>query len=274
MIQEFENYLLSIKGYSELTARAYVKDVKAFIKWAKHQDTNVRWSTITRETIDKYVTELVSQGLKPATTNRKLSSIAAIFNYMKREGYEVENPCKYESRRKRPQTIPNTIPQAELKQAYEHAQGVTKLIMGLIMTTGMRIQEILDMTWEDVDFTQNSIKVNGKGLKQRLVYTTSEVLAPLRNVRDHMPVTGAMFKLEQREVRQRIYDALKPFSSARQLSPHAIRHTFATHAATCGANVSTLGQILGHKHLETTQKYIDMTMAPVRSTCQQYNLFN
>ena len=274
MIKEFASYLVNIKGYATGTADGYTKDVRAFARWARANVTGARWSTITRTEIDRYVTALAARGLKPATTNRKLASIAAFYNWLIREGKLNENPCKYESRRKRPQTIPNTIPTEDLKKAYAKAQGVTQLILGLLMTTGMRIQEVLDMNWEDLNLSTGAIKVNGKGGKARMVYTTQEVLQPLHAVAALGKQSGRLFHLEQRQVRYDLWQLLRTCSSARQLSPHAIRHTFGTNMASQGANVSTLSTMLGHKHLETTQHYIDMTAAPIRQAFQQYNMFN
>ena len=71
-----------------------------------------------------------------------------------------------------------------------------------------------------------------------------------------------------------VFDALKPYTKAKQLSPHAIRHSFATHLANEGVNASTIGAILGHQQLETTQKYIDLTEAPVRTILQNHNILN
>lgn len=273
MIEKFENYLRSIKGYSDNTVMAYCKDIRIFAKWMKNHKENARWSTITRDDIDDYVTELVKAGKKPATTNRHLASIASFYNMMKRDGVDIENPCKYESRRKRAETIPNTIPAAQLKQAYDHALGVTKLIIGLLATTGARIQEILDLNWEDINFNENSIVVNGKGRRERKLYTKKDIIDPLRKVSEYRPQTGRMFNLEQRSVRYDIYQALRPYCTARQLSPHAIRHSFATTAANNGIPTSTLAQILGHKHLETTQRYIDLRQAPIENAMKQGALF-
>ena len=272
MIQDFENYLRSLKGYSENTCQEYVKDIRHFAKWVCNNLPNARWSLITRKQVDAYITAEVSRGLKPATTNRKLASIAAYYNWMIREGMDVENPCKYESRRKRPEQAPNLIPISELNQAYQKSTGAVKYLLGLLMTTGMRIQEVLDMTWECINYENSSIKVVGKGGKSRIVYTTPDVLAPARQAAQANPKHGKMWGITQRRARFLVWQALSPYCHAQQLSPHAIRHTFATHIATTGCNVSTLAQILGHNHLETTQKYIDLGQAPVQRYCQQYNL--
>lgn len=274
MIEQYINYLRNIKGYSENTCLSYEKDIRAFVGWAKAHINDARWSKITRTHLDQYITELAEEGLKPATTNRRLSAISGLYRFFKREGHEVENPCHFESRRKVPETIPNTIPIEDLKAAWEHAYGATKVMLGILTSTGIRIQELLDLTWEDIDFKTQALRIHGKGRKERIVYSLPEHLQVLQDLAAMKPQAGRIFTIEQREARRMIFDALRPYSQAKQLSPHAIRHTFATNAAVHGANVTMIGQTLGHKNLETSQKYIDMTAQPVRMVCQQYNMFN
>ena len=274
MIQKYIQYLSSIRNYSRNTCSSYEKDLSDFTKWAKAHLEQARWSAITRADIDSYVSYMVENGLKPATTNRRLSAISGLYAFMKREGYEVENPCKYECRRKISRSLPNTINADELKRAYENAKGVTRLFLGILSTTGVRLQELLDLSWEDVDFSESSIKINGKGAKQRIVYTTSEVLEELGRVKELLKPQGRMFRISQRDARHMIWEALKPYCHSKQLSPHAIRHTFATNLAKHGVNVSQLGTLLGHEHLETTQKYIDMSQHNNKEIVQQYSLFN
>ena len=273
MLNQFTTYLSDIRGMSENTIKCYRKDLQHFIKWAKANITDARWSTITRDDIDRYIISQCDEGLTPSTTNRRLSAISSFYNYLRRQGYVKSNPCKYESRRKVAARIPNTIPVNQLHTAYTHAEGVAKVMLGILATTGIRLQELLNLTWSDVDFESNSLRICGKGDVERKVYTLPEMLYTLRLVRDATYPTGLIFTIDQRTARNMIWRALRPFSDAPQLSPHAIRHTLATNMALMGANVSTIGAILGHKHLETTQKYIDMTQAPVREACHLYKLF-
>lgn len=272
MITNYINYLRVIRNYSDNTIAGYQKDLCAFSKWAKAHLDHAQWSKITRSDIDEYVTYLVQQGMAPASTNRKLSAISGLYYYMRREGYEVENPCKYESRRKISKSLPNTINELQLREAYKHAEGVTKFFIGILSTTGIRIQEMLDLTWEDIDFAECSLRIRGKGAKERIVYTTSEVLEQVSHVKRECDAHGKMFLIGQRIARHMIYDALRPYCDAKQLSPHAIRHTFATHLAKTGANVSQIGTLLGHEHLETTQVYIDMTQHDSREVIQNNSI--
>lgn len=274
MIQQYIQYLRDIKGYSENTCKAYEKDLKHFIRWAQAHVEGARWSTLTRTEVDDYISQMVGADLKPATTNRRLAAISGIYNYFRREGYDIENPCKFESRRKRTKSVPNTIPYKEMEMAYEHSAGVAKVILGILATTGIRIQELLDMTWEDIDFEKCSIKIHGKGNKERVVYTLPEQLDTLKNLYDMQQPSGIIFTMDQRTARRMIWEALKPYSHAKQLSPHAIRHTFATHMAEEGVNCSTLAEILGHQRLDTTQHYIDLGQSAAQQACLQYALLH
>lgn len=274
MITEYINYLRTICNYSENTAIAYQKDLTNFVRWMKSIQPDARWSTITRNDIDEYITAQVADGLKPSSTNRRLAAISGLYRYMRRQGKEVQNPCRFETRRKLEKTLPNTIPAADLKRAYEASHGATKVMLGLLATTGIRIQELLDIRWEDINFNDNSIRIHGKGNKEREVYTTADKLDILRTLTKMGQHSGLVFTIDQRTARYMLWEALKPFSSAKQLSPHAIRHTVATNMATQGANVTTIANILGHQDIKTTQRYIDMTQGNSRAAYTQYNLFN
>lgn len=274
MIEQYINYLRTLKGYSENTCQSYEKDLKDFARWAKENISHVKWSTITRDDIDRYISDMVKAGLKPATTNRRLAAISGIYRFFKRQGLSVSNPAQYESRRKIGDHIPNTIPYKELEQAYIHSHGVVKVMLGLLATTGIRIQELLDLKYEDIDFEKSSIRVHGKGNKERIVYTLPEQLETLREVQNINHSSGQIFTQDQRTARRMIWEALKPFSNAKQLSPHAIRHTFATNMAEKGVNCSTLQNILGHKHMETTQQYIDLGQTAAQQACLAYSLLH
>lgn len=272
MLTRFYNYLRNIKGYSERTCSEYLKDLKGFCLWVKNNKPSARWSTLTRSDIDEYITYRAESGVQPSTTNRELSSISALYRYFQREGLLTVNPCKYMSRRKQAVKVPKTIPTEDLRTAYEHAFGITKVWLGLLTTTGIRISELLNLSWEDVDFTRCSLAIMGKGKKERIVYTLPECLEQMRQAYELHPRSGRIFHQDQREARFMIFSALRPYTRAKQLSPHAIRHSFATNLANNGVNVSTIASILGHNRIETTQKYIDMSQADTRQAVQRNSI--
>lgn len=273
MLTRFENYLRNIKGYSERTTSEYLKDLKGFARWAKAYKVGARWSTLTRQDIDEYITYRANNGIQPATTNRELASISALYRYFIREGLLTSNPCRYQSRRKQPKRLPNTIPAEDLKAAYDNSFGLVHVWLGLLATTGIRISELLALRWEDIDFKACSLEIMGKGAKARIVFTSAEYLELMRKAYERHPAEGRIFRYDQRDARYMIWQALKPYSRAKQLSPHAIRHTFATNLAGNGVNVVTIASILGHNQIDTTQKYIDMAQMDKKAASERVTIF-
>lgn len=265
MIREFANYLYTVRGYSPNTIKGYTKDLTSFSSWAKSNIEGARWSTITRDDIDAYLEHQVAQGLKPATTNRHLAAISAIYRYFQRQGLRVDNPCQYESRRKLAQTIPATLSASDIAKAYKRAHGVRKTLIGLLATTGARIQEVLDLQFEDIDFETNTLHIMGKGAKERIVRTEAQVLETLKGVKEQLCASGRIFYISQRQARYMVYEALAPYCKGKNLNPHTIRHTFATELAKAGENTAAIAKVLGHSHIETSQKYINMAEIP--TTC-------
>lgn len=274
MLIKFENYLRNIKGYSERTCSEYLKDLRAFALWAKAYKEDARWSTLTRSDIDEYISCRAKEGIKPATTNRELAAISALYRFFIREGLLTSNPARFQSRRKVGFHLPNTIPSEDLQKAYSHSVGVVHVWIGLLSTTGIRISELLALRWEDIDFKACSLEIRGKGNKDRIVYTTSEYLELMRQAYERNPIDGRIFRYSEREARHMLWEALKPWSRAKQLSPHAIRHSFATSLAKQGVNVATIATILGHNRISTTQKYIDMAQMDCRAVSAQYSPLN
>ena len=258
MIQDFAHYLNNVRGYAENTIRSYVKDLKSFATWATEHRPDARWSNITRDDIDAYMADMTGKGLKSTTINRHLSSISSMYKWLQRNGYDIENPCKYESRKKVPATIPTIIPAAKIAKAYSKAKGCRKLMLGLLASTGIRLQEMLDLTWADIDFDNSTLHIKGKGSKERIVTTDPEVLKQLHDVRQYADMNKRLFYISQRTARYMIYETLSPYCQPYHLNPHSIRHTFATELAKNGNNCTTIAKILGHAHLETSQKYINM----------------
>ena len=274
MLKDFYTYLRAIRGYSENTIRAYSADLRSFARWANENIEGARWSTITRDHIDAFIKHQNEAGLKPATTNRQLASISSLYNYFKRQGLNVENPCTYESRRKMAQTQPKTLKAKDIAKAWEHAHGNAKTMLGILATTGIRIQELLNLKYEDIDFEDNTLRIMGKGSKERTVSTTATVLHTLKGMRDEFDAHGRIFWMGQRTARHMIYEALFPYCKSPNLNPHTIRHTFATELAKNGESTATIAKILGHAHIETSQKYINMAELPKARYANNLNYFN
>lgn len=260
MITAYVTYLKNVKRYSIATAIAYEKDLRQFARFAKETDSNMRWSTVTRGFIESYVQSLYDRTNQPATICRRIASLRGFYNWAISRGMTTENPARYIVRPKLAKRLPNTINEDAIQHAlYGSGAAIeTKAIIAIAYETGMRLQEILDMRYSDIDLESMTIRVHGKGNKERLVYlgTASAMLVERLNEKNGQHLFG---QLEQREARTMVYNALKPWSDARQLSPHALRHSFATTMLNNGASLKAISDLLGHESVKTTEIYAQMS---------------
>ena len=272
MINEFINHLETIKGSSTHTCAAYRRDLRQFVAFMKQNYPGITWSTITKGMIEHYIMTLVSYGELPSTTNRKISAISGLYRYLNTHGYECANPAQYVSRRKIADTIPNTIDPNQLRTAYDNAIGSVKVMLGLLITTGIRLGELLAIRWEDIDLGNCTIRIHGKGMRERMVAVPARQLEEIGYAISRQDPKDTIFHTSQFETRCMIYQALTPYCKAKQLSPHAIRHTFATEMAKAGESAPTIAMRLGHRNIKTTQHYIDNTQCITQSQCQYIKL--
>lgn len=268
MIQEFTSYLSSTRNMSPHTVRAYEKDLREFAKWAQNNMEGARWSTMTQQDIDQYQQWQTEQGRKSTTINRHLSSIKAFYKYLMRQGLIKSNPLRYAAYQQQEKTVPNVIDIASLERATETATGTLRIMLLILTETGVRVQELLDI--EQTDIETDRIRIHGKGRKERYVYMKSESIA---EVKDWTQGRGQRIfgDITQRDVRRAIYIHLRRYSTDKQLSPHAIRHTFASKLAKNGAPTATISKLLGHEHISTAEKYINLND---QSTREQYIQFS
>lgn len=145
-------------------------------------------------------------------------------------------------------------------------------MLGLLITTGIRLGEMLAIRWEDINLNNSTITIHGKGMKERVVAVPERQLEEIRYAISRQDPKDTIFHTSQFETRCMIYQALTPYCHAKQLSPHAIRHTFATEMAKAGESAPTIALKLGHRNIKTTQHYIDNTQCITQAQCQYIKL--
>lgn len=274
MIKEFQKYLLKIKGYSENTVTAYGKDLVDFVHYAHASSTTATWRTITEKDVQDYVVAMVGRGLTATTIKRRISAIRGLYDFMKWQGLTTENPARYTQTPKAAKRLPNTIETSAILTAISDAMVPlkTRTQLALLLETGMRLQEMLDTETRDINTEQHSIRVMGKGQKERMVYY-GELTAGLLD-RYLGNRQGRLFSDNQRTTRYEIHTALAPYTQARQVSPHAIRHTFATQMLNNGADIKAIGELLGHESVQTTERYAHLSQVAIRETYNHYSPIN
>lgn len=249
MIISFTNYLTFNRGLSQNTVKAYTEALHDFASYINDYHQGTRWSTVTKSQIDEYVVNLVAEDYAPATIKQHISALRTFYRTCMAMGANIQNPARFVSTPKLGDELPKTIEREAIDKALASptTSKTAKAVIAIIYETGIRLQELLDIRADDIDPDTQSIRVRGKGKKQRTVYYGE--LTKTYGRCWH----GEHFT--QRAVRHLVYTALKPYSKAKQLSPHALRHTYACQLLSNGMSIVAISKLLGHEHLETTERY-------------------
>ena len=264
MIYSFENYLRFNRGLSENTVKAYTEALRDFAQFINDYHRGTRWSTVTKQQIDEYVVNMVSEEYKPASIKLHISALRTLYKTFCAMGYEIQNPARFVSTPKLKEELPKTIEADAIRQALESntTPAAAKAAIAIIYETGIRLQELLDLRKEDIDPKSQSITITGKGRKQRTVYYGELTKKYGRCWRGEQHT--------QRGVRHLIFEALRPYSEAKQLSPHALRHTYACQLLNNGMRIEAISKLLGHEHLETTEVYAKLANKTAKNLYLQF----
>lgn len=263
MINEYLTYETNVKGLATTTIEEYRKDLTAFVKWTRKGKTPLRWSYVTPSIIELFITNQRRRGLKATTINRRTSALSGFFDYLcKRHGLK-SNPVEELDRMKQAKTQPKPADGDAVRAYLEDAtkndrwQNELKAIVALMMGTGLRISEALAITMADVDGRDKRITIHGKGAKERYVYYGQDIAQRLNA---YYLATG------KRGPQQRLFtmsydDAYKMMTAelrganGRGITPHQLRHTFATEQLRKGTPIKTLASMMGHERITTTERY-------------------
>lgn len=264
MIYNFIQYLRINRGLSENTCKAYEEAMRSFATFVNTSHKGMTWRTITKNIIDEYVVELVAAGVAAATIKQHISALRTFYKTCMAMGAEINNPARFVSTPKLGEELPKTIETEAISAALNDSSvpAQAKAAIAIIFETGIRLQELLDLRPGDIHPETQSITVRGKGKKQRTVYygELTRKYGRCWHGEQHT----------QRGVRHLVYNALKPYSKAQQLSPHAIRHTFASQLLNNGMAMEGIRVLLGHEHLETTEVYAKLANRTTRQLYLQF----
>lgn len=290
LAEAFVESLASEKGYSAHTCRAYAADLDEFMAFLAggRQDgketpaeriRRLRTDRLTVMNLRGYLAWLHKKRLDKRTVARKLSALRSFFKYLKKYDIITDNPAETIVSPKTGQKIPVYLTVDDVFRLLDGIIDDTVLslrnraIFETMYSAGTRVSETAGLNMEDVDWEEGLLRVYGKGDKERLVPAGPKALAAIRRYRDRLQAatgigrnTGPLFlnKNNGRLTPRSINRILKKMAAACgltvPLSPHALRHSFATHMLDAGADLRTVQEILGHKSLSTTQKYTHVTM--------------
>ncbi|MGL4386030.1 MAG: tyrosine-type recombinase/integrase [Snodgrassella alvi] len=258
---------LQQRGLSPLTSTAYERDL---IQLSQLLPENLSPLNITRLHLVGALKKLSGQGDKPASLARKLSTWRTYFNFLQQQGYISANPTSNIKAPKAGARLPKAVPAEKLNQAFDHACASDPLslrdqaIFELLYGSGLRLSELVQLDLHHLMLKENWVHVRGKGNKQRQVPLGQKSIEALQNYLPHRyAVSGenAVFtsrrgtRLSARQIQNRLNIWSITHGSDRHLSPHMLRHSFASHVLQSAHDIRAVQELLGHKSISTTQQY-------------------
>jgi integrase/recombinase XerC len=289
-LERFMSYLETEKGFSAHTVRAYKKDIEQFF----NSVAQMLGQSEERIDIDNDIDPLVIRGYlaglydhhRKSSIGRKISALRSFFRFLVRRGLVRKNPTEHVATPKAEKPIPVFLPVDDMFRLLDgidtgSLSGLRdKAMLEVLYSTGIRVSELTGMNEQDFDARQGLIRIRGKGSKERIVPVGKRAIAAvqayrkaLAEARDfaNMPEEPAVFlgnrgkRIAARVVYRILGDWVRNCGISFRISPHKIRHSFATHMLDAGAGLRSVQEMLGHKSLSTTQKYthvsIDKLMA-------------
>ncbi|MBU1343065.1 MAG: tyrosine recombinase XerC [Proteobacteria bacterium] len=283
VLDVFIDTLMAEKGYSVHTCRAYRSDISGFIYFTlKDQTTDeaqcLKLFLKTVKTIDKtairnYLAHLVRSKKAKRTMARKLSALKAFFDYLVKSGQIKLNPADMVPFPKLEKSIPKFLGIDDLFYLLDSMKTDTwfdKRNLAMFETfysTGMRVSEMEGLNMDDIDFEGQMIKVFGKGSKERIVPVGKRALNAIKDYRGSLKekfvpvfVNKDFARLSSRSIRRILDNTVRACGLNIPVSPHTLRHSFATHMLDSGADLRGIQEILGHASLSTTQVYTHVSM--------------
>jgi integrase/recombinase XerC len=278
-LREFLDYIRLNRNASAHTVAAYESDLSQFLAFAaeeRDRSDALEPKHLDLDLIRGFLAELYRQGQARASVARKVSALRTFVRYLRREGWIDSDPAALAVAPKREQKVPAHLSVDEMSQLLDAPDASTPLgrrdraILELFYASGIRLSELVALDLEDVDLPGRMVRVMGKGRKERIVPFNQKAAAAIRAwLKDRVALArgDALFvnarggRLTGRSVQRLVARYVSSCSTRFGISPHALRHSFATHLLQAGADLRAIQELLGHVSLSTTQRYTHVNVA-------------
>ena len=277
-LEAFLTYLLVERGLSINTREAYRRDLQAFLA----ATDGIPLAHITKEEIVRHLAQEKEQRRAPTTMARKLSSLRAFFHFLTAEGVIKDNPTVVLASPALPHKLPAILSAEEVARLVESPDLASpaglrdRAMLELLYGSGLRISEAVAVNLGDLDLAAGILRCSGKGSKERMLPLSGQAIRWLERYRQDVrpgwaaPGTQALFLTPGggRITRQAVWYQVKRYAAqagiAKRLSPHLLRHSFATHLLENGADLRMVQELLGHADIATTQIYTHVNVSRLR----------
>ena len=275
-IERFIDYIRIERNYSDLTKDSYEDDLVSYEAYLKNKKIN--YKSITYNQINEYI-KYLKDNLKynNSSINRHLSSLRSFYNFLVQEGIVNNNPYKLIKGPKKALRLPNYMKYSEFENMLNTCDNTTlgirnRCLLELLLATGARVSEVVNIKGMDIDLKKNEIKVSGKGNKERICFfgnpCKESIINYLQNSRvillngkrsEYLFINHVGTQLTSRGVRTIIDSIIKKACIKSKVSPHTFRHTFATMLLNEGCDLKSVQELLGHANMSTTSIYTHVT---------------
>ena len=271
LIDSFLRFLQLEKGLSKNTISSYQTDIGGFNQWCAGQ--SIKFSEVSLIHAESFIVSLRKRELAPASISRKISSLKALFIFLKKQQHIETNPFQDLLLPKIPKSLPKSMSMAEVNTLLDAPDTSTfiglrdKTMLELMYATGLRVSELVNLKYSSFDFERSVIKVLGKGSKERIIPFGDSALSWLKQYIDfrrqnnlnmnskYFFISQKLSQVTRQSFWQRVEHYQKIASIPYKISPHTLRHAFATHLLNNGADLRSVQMLLGHSDLSTTQIY-------------------
>lgn len=272
LLEDFKLYLEVERNLSLHTSKAYGNDILNFLKWVGNRNPE----DLTHKNIREYLGEMQNHNYSKTTTARKITAIKTFYKYLYREKLVQHNPADNIKSPKKSKGLPKFLVQNEIESIFNIINTDTnsgfrdRVILEVLYATGMRISELCNLSFKDLNLEENEITVFGKGGKERIVLISKranrllkEYLTKIRpqfsqeetNFDSPIFINSTGYKLQQRSINKMLENIEKKLNLTKNISAHIFRHSFATRLLENGADLRVVQELLGHASISNTQIY-------------------
>lgn len=289
IIDSFLDALWSERGLSKNTLSAYGRDLKALSKWSQKQ--SIKILKLSSSELQGFITYRIKSGIKTSSIARTISTFRRFYRYQLRENQITEDPTALIELPKLAKSLPGTLSETEIELLLDAADVTDPIglrdraMLELLYATGLRVTELVSLEYSQVNLQQGVIRVIGKGNKERLVpmgdeavFWISDYLQTARsNILKGKDISDYLFVTRRGSgmTRQAFWYLIKRYALLggikKKLSPHTLRHAFATHLLNHGADLRVVQLLLGHSDLSTTQIYTHVAKARLQAMHKQHH---
>lgn len=284
-LNDFLIYLKEVIKYSEKTARSYGQDIADFLIFLK--SSNVKKEEVKKDTILEYRLEQTLRGLQANSIKRSLSALKHFYLYLHQHKGVENNPFEIVTSPKKIKKLPSFLSEKEIidflnsnKERNDDLRYRDQAILELLYASGLRCQETIDLKINDINFEERTVKILGKGGKERIVpfsiyakdaikeYIEKSRLYLLKDKKDegYLFLNSRGDKLSERGLEKIVDNCAKKAGFTLKVHPHMLRHTFATELLNNGCDLRTIQEFLGHSSIQTTSIYTHVSYQDLKKT--------